>query len=147
VQVWKRKWFILRRKSWQGDPRLEYHKSEESCLTIQSKTVVDLKSILKVEPCCSKSRMVSFKLIFNDTFIILSCDSENSMKEWMKMIKKLVLPDTTTIPRVHTEAGKNKRSKFWQETLHVNVMDDLLPRNMLFLLLYLHFFAFKNVKC
>eukprot|EP00111_Clytia_hemisphaerica_P018671 TCONS_00055192-protein len=105
-QVWKRKWFILRRKSNQGNLRLEYHKSEESCMTVQNKTVVDLKSMVKIESCKSKSRTISFKLTFNDTFIILSTDNPNAMKEWVKMIKKLVLPPEPIYqPRLTTGAG------------------------------------------
>lgn len=104
-QVWKRKWFILRRKSWQGNPRLEYHKSEESCLTVQNKTVVDLSSVVRIEECKSRSRHVSFKLIFNDTFMILSTDNESTMNEWVKMIKKLVLPGPSKLPRIPLEAG------------------------------------------
>ena len=105
-KVWKRKWFILRRKSWQGNPRLEYHKSEESCMTKQNKTVVDLSNVVKIEECKSKSRHVSFKLIFNDTFMFLSTDNESSMNEWVKMIKKLVLPGPSKMSLVKTEAGK-----------------------------------------
>ena len=75
-------------------------------MTVQNKTVVDLKSMVKIESCKSKSRTISFKLTFNDTFIILSTDNSNAMKEWVKMIKKLVLPPEPIYqPRLTTEAG------------------------------------------
>ena len=96
----------MRRKSSQGGARLEYHKSEESCMTVQNKTVVDLKSMIKIEPFKSNSRKVSFRLTFDDTFIVLSTENDMVMKEWVKMIKRLVLPpDPIYQPRLTAEAG------------------------------------------
>ncbi|XP_057291264.1 uncharacterized protein LOC130613919 [Hydractinia symbiolongicarpus] len=90
-QAWRRKWFILRRKSSQGGPRLEYHKSEESCLNAQNKTVVELKTLTKIDDSNkSKSRSITFKLIFEDTFLTLSTQNTNNMNEWIRLIRKFV---------------------------------------------------------
>ena len=87
-------------------PRLEYHKSEESCLHAQNKTVVDLKTLIKIEPMAkSRSRCNSTKLVFTDTFICLATDNDNNMKEWIRLIKKLVLPEPKPTPRLHRQPG------------------------------------------
>jgi len=93
-EAWKPKWFILRRKSCQGCPRLEYHKSEESCLLNHNKTVVDLKGLIKIEDNIkSKTKKFTIKLVFADTFLILSSTNENYMREWERLIRRLVLPE------------------------------------------------------
>ena len=75
-------------------------------MTVQNKTVVDLKSMIKIEPFKSNSRKVSFRLTFDDTFIVLSTENDMVMKEWVKMIKRLVLPpDPIYQPRLTAEAG------------------------------------------
>ena len=77
-------------------------------MTVQNKTVVDLKSMVKIESFKSKSRKLSFRLTFDDTFMVLSSDSDSVMKEWVKMIKKLVLPpDPIYQPRLNADAGSS----------------------------------------
>ena len=77
-------------------------------MTVQNKTVVDLKSMVKIESFKSKSRKLSFRLTFDDTFMVLSSDSDSVMKEWVKMIKKLVLPpDPIYQPRLTADAGSS----------------------------------------
>ena len=106
-QAWKHKWFILRRKSSQGYPRLEYYKSEEACFQIINKTVVDLRALRAVEESNkSKSRKITYKLAFTDTFIHISSDFQNNMKEWVRLIKKLVLPTPTPTSHIPRPEGK-----------------------------------------
>lgn len=107
-QAWKHKWFILRRKSsQQGYPRLEYFKSEEACFEMKNKTVVDLSALQAIEESNkSKTRKYTFKLAFTDTFIYIASALDNNMKEWVRLIKKLVLPKqnpTIYIPRPEGE--------------------------------------------
>ena len=105
-QAWKHKWFILRRKSSQGYPRLEYYKSEDACFQIINKTVVDLRDLRTVEESKSKSKKCTYKLAFTDTFIHISSMEDNNMKEWVRLIKKLVLPPQNPISYIPRPEGE-----------------------------------------
>ena len=100
-KIWKRRWFILRRKSSQGSHRLEYFRSEDACLNSENKTIVSLETLKSIEKD-SKSRTRSdvVKLVFSDTHLFIATDNkeENNMLEWVRLIKKFVLPDPKPTP-------------------------------------------------
>jgi len=103
LKVWRRKWFILRRKSGQQQHRLEYHKSEESCLRGKHTTIIPLQTLQKVEVATSKTQEHVFRLVFSDGIkcLFFATDNENEMNEWIRIIRKLILyisPEPKTIP-------------------------------------------------
>ncbi|XP_047133808.1 docking protein 1 isoform X1 [Hydra vulgaris] len=105
TQAWKQKWFLLRRKSSRGNVRLEYYRSEDSCLHKHNKKVLDLTWLKTIDELVySRSHRVCFKLIFKDFFILLAPDKEN-IREWIRLIKKLVFPQPIITEQLNRPKG------------------------------------------
>ena len=119
-QVWRPKWFILRRKSSQGQHRLECHKSEEACLRGRHKTIITLQTLVRIETAISRTHSHVFKLIFEDTALFLSTENETDLKEWMQLIKKLMFPGPRTSSSLHTASPEGKFKKFVGFVLQFN---------------------------
>eukprot|EP00112_Aurelia_sp_Birch-Aquarium-sp1_P000082 Seg1005.10 transcript_id=Seg1005.10/GoldUCD/mRNA.D3Y31 product="Dynein regulatory complex subunit 4" protein_id=Seg1005.10/GoldUCD/D3Y31 len=103
LKVWRQKWFTLRRKSGKKQHRLEYHKSEESCLKGKHTTIIPLQSLIAIELATSKTHEHVFKLVFRDGIksLFFSTHNENEMKEWIRIIRKLIFPEPKAIPVTH----------------------------------------------
>lgn len=76
-------------------------------MNAQNKTVVELKTLTKIDDSNkSKSRSITFKLIFEDTFLILSTQNTNNMNEWIRLIRKSVaLPAPKPTPLLPVVEG------------------------------------------
>lgn len=100
LKVWRQKWFTLRRKSPQKQHRLEYHKSEESCLRGKHTTIIPLQTLVGIEDSCSKTHEHVFKLVFRDGIkaLFFSTDNDNELQEWTRIIKKLLFPGPKVVP-------------------------------------------------
>ncbi|KAK2554361.1 hypothetical protein P5673_024062 [Acropora cervicornis] len=61
--IWKRKWFVLRRKSPRGQARLEYYLSEKACSEGRHRTSVSLEDLTSVSKAHSRTHDFSFLLV------------------------------------------------------------------------------------
>ena len=56
--------------------------------------MINLKGLLKIEENTkSKTRKTSLKLVFSDTFLMLAHCNMVVIKEWFRLIQRLVLPE------------------------------------------------------
>lgn len=112
--MWRQKWFTLRRKSGKKQHRLEYHKSEESCLKGKHTTIIPLQSLIAIELATSKTHEHVFKLVFRDGIksLFFSTHNENEMKEWIRIIRKLIFPEPKAIPVTHGTSPEGRSPLF-----------------------------------
>lgn len=99
-KIWKRKWFVLRRKSPRGQARLEYYLSEKACSEGRHRTSVSLEDLTSVSKAHSRTHDFSFLLVGVEIKLFLSADSHKETLEWIQLIKELVLPEPKLYPSV-----------------------------------------------
>ncbi|XP_074616590.1 docking protein 2-like isoform X1 [Acropora palmata] len=99
-KIWKRKWFVLRRKSPRGQARLEYYLSEKACSEGRHRTSVSLEDLTSVSKAHSRTHDFSFLLVGVEIKLFLSADSDKETLEWIQLIKELVLPEPKLYPSV-----------------------------------------------
>ena len=99
-QIWKRKWFVLRRKSPRGQPRLEYYLTEKACSDGKHHTTISLEHLVSVSRAHSRTHSYSFLLVGVEIKLFLSADNEKETLEWIQLIKELVLPEPKMYPSV-----------------------------------------------
>ncbi|XP_065064492.1 uncharacterized protein LOC135690766 isoform X2 [Rhopilema esculentum] len=100
TKVWRQKWFTLRRKSGLKQHRLEYHKSEDSCLRGKHTTIIPLQTLIDVSISTSKTHENVFRLAFSDgiKWLFFATHNESEMKEWIRIIRKLIVPEPRVLP-------------------------------------------------
>eukprot|EP00794_Sanderia_malayensis_P019181 gene19181-21103_t len=105
AKVWRQKWFTLRRKSHQKHKqnRLEYHKSEDSCLRGKHTTIIPLHNLVGIDIATSKTHENVFKLIFRDGIkaLFFSTTNHSDLQEWTRIIRKLIFPEPKTVTVLH----------------------------------------------
>ena len=99
-QAWKRKWFVLRRKSKYGLTRLEYYHSEKACVDGKHKTVIPLCGVRNINHVHSRTHRYAFQIAAHEIKIFLSGDNELDTQEWVRLMKELVLPEPKMFPSV-----------------------------------------------
>ncbi|XP_027037386.1 docking protein 6-like [Pocillopora damicornis] len=99
-KIWKRKWFVLRRKSPRGQPRLEYYLTEKACSEGRHRTSISLEDLTSVSHAHSRTHNHSFLLVGMEIKLFLSADTEKESLEWIQLIKELVLPEPKLYPSV-----------------------------------------------
>ncbi|XP_068692655.1 docking protein 2-like [Montipora capricornis] len=99
-KIWKRKWFVLRRKSPRGQARLEYYLTEKACSEGKHRTSISLEDLTSVSKAHSRTHDYSFVLEGPEVKLFLSADSEKETLEWIQLIKELVLPEPKLYPSV-----------------------------------------------
>jgi hypothetical protein len=107
LQAWKKKWFVLRRQTSGGSARLEYYRSEITCLNGQCKHWIPLKDITSVaEGKSSRTHTNIFEIIVGKNRYVFSVDSLTERAEWISMIKDITLPkQMRTLQRNEYENG------------------------------------------
>ena len=100
LQVWKRKWFVLRRKSPQGKARLEYYSSERSCTEGRNRTIITLDGITEIVRAQSRTHVHPIQIVSKEVKIFLAGDDEQDSQEWLKLMKELVLPEPKMFPSI-----------------------------------------------
>ncbi|XP_032232689.2 docking protein 2 [Nematostella vectensis] len=99
-KVWKRKWFVLRRKSKRGNTRLEYYHSEKACIEGKHRTVIPLDKVTGIHCAHSRTHTQCFLIAAIETKIFLSGENELETYEWIRLMKELVLPEPKMMPLV-----------------------------------------------
>lgn len=99
-QVWKRKWFVLRRKSPQGKPRLEYCSSEKSCAEGKNRTIITLDGITDITRAQSRTHAHTIMIVSKEVKLFLASGCEKESKEWLRLMKELVLPEPKMFPSI-----------------------------------------------
>ncbi|XP_028392559.1 uncharacterized protein LOC114517110 isoform X2 [Dendronephthya gigantea] len=90
--AWKNKWFVLRRQTAGGSPRLECYRSEVACLSGQCKRWISLKDITSVaEGKSSRTHTNIFEILVNKNKYVFSVESLTERAEWISMIKDITL--------------------------------------------------------
>lgn len=99
LKAWKKKWFVLRRQTICGYARLEYYRSESSCLQGQNKHCITLQDLTSVaEAKSSRTHSNVFEIVIHKNKYFFSANSHAECAEWIYMIKDLTLPKDITIP-------------------------------------------------
>lgn len=92
-KAWKKKWFVLRRQTLCGNARLEYYRSEISCLQGQNKRCIPLQELTSVaEGKSSRTHTNIFEVVIHKNKYFFSANSLNECAEWISMIKDVTLP-------------------------------------------------------
>ena len=106
-QAWKKKWFVLRRQTTSGSARLEYYRSEMTCLNGQCKRWIPLNDISSVsEGKTSRTHTNIFEIVVDKKKYVFSVDSLDERAEWISMIKDITLPkQRKNVPHNEYENG------------------------------------------
>ncbi|XP_020897867.1 insulin receptor substrate 1 [Exaiptasia diaphana] len=99
-KVWKRKWFVLRRRSKYGQTRLEYYHSEKACIDNRHKTIIPLCGVRNIDNVHSRTHQHAFQIAAPEIRIFLSGDNRLDTDEWVRLMKELVLPEPKMFPSV-----------------------------------------------